>query len=114
MNYSKHTHPLMSVLTNIYKSGGVKCNILSGLCCDIKRLSVPVWMRKVAFLVSVLICLCACGKATLIESYEPETEPYQPETESYTESRTDSVETVETSSGIQLEEWGDDDDLYIP
>ena len=107
MSIFEHTRPLMNRLTNIYKSGGVKCNILLSSCRDFKRLSVPVWAQKVAFLVSVLVCLCACTKDTLIESYNPETEPYG-------ESRSDSAQTEKPSIIFQLEDWGDDGEMYMP
>lgn len=72
MSKLEHTHPLMSKLMNIYKSGGVKRASLDSSCDDINP-STHTYGRllaravlKVAFVVSILFLSVACQKATLI------------------------------------------------
>lgn len=78
MSKFEHTHPLMNILTNIYKSGGVKRALSDSSSDDIKpsthtcgRLFARA-VQKVAFVVSILFLLGACQKATLISSEESE------------------------------------------
>lgn len=76
MSKFEHTHPLMIVLTNIYKSGGVKRALSDSSCDEINpsthtcgRLFARA-LQKVAFVVSMAFLLGACQKATLIPDEE--------------------------------------------
>lgn len=78
MSKLEHTHPLMIVLTNIYKSGGVKRTLSDSSCDEINpsthtcgRLFARA-LQKVAFVVSIAFLLGACQEAYLIPDEEAE------------------------------------------
>ena len=95
MSKLEHTRSLISKLTNIYKSGGVK-QALSDSSCDSINPSIHTCGRlfahavqKVAFVVSICFMLFACQKAELISSDEVSgTRGQEPTTEEPTDSAT--------------------------
>ena len=78
MSKFEHIHPLMITLTNIYKSGGVKCALSDSSFDEINpsthtcgRLFARA-LQKVAFVVSIAFLLGACQEAYPIPDEEAE------------------------------------------